>query len=405
MRPKSNTDRAAEWGRISIPALMMIAGSLIAGGLLASCLPAQQADHPFPAGPEERDAPIVLRDLSLIRNRSVTGFDAEGIQLSDGTQIGWDRVLKARVPERQAEFDRLIREVGLPIFRLKKRVGSGDWTGGLEIAAPLFEQVIAGKLKMPEQQRYLVCLASYRGHLELGARERAVLPFLFAAQLQKTVTLPDFVGKARLTDAELEQSLAEQLVPVWFDVAAANQSLEQLNGLLESDKPGGLQPAAGVAVYRSTLAIAGGQEQLAARLIDEIESEWRPLVLSYYQLRFADTVDGLRTDSPTSPTERSDAAVVMAGYLSGSHALRQFSAVDELSDADRADLSRAMLELLTIPARYGERYPQLSAAALFQTAKAAEKLGQARDFRILMDELRFRYPDSYHAGSRKPKNE
>jgi hypothetical protein len=88
--------------------------------------------------------PIVLRDLTLIRGKTVTDFDETSIILSDGTRLTWDRVLKAQVQEsRQEAFDLKLKQLGLPLFRLKSRIGNGDWIGAGEIAGPIYDSSIA----------------------------------------------------------------------------------------------------------------------------------------------------------------------------------------------------------------------------------------------------------------------
>ena len=108
--------------------------------------------------------PIVLRDLSLIRGKTVSDFDDASITLSDGTRLTWDQILKARVPgNRQTEFDLKLQQLGLPLFRLKTRIGNGDWIGAAEISGAIYDSSIAnGKAPADVNTEYPVCLATMR---------------------------------------------------------------------------------------------------------------------------------------------------------------------------------------------------------------------------------------------------
>ena len=53
----------------------------------------------------QKQSPIVLRDLSLIRDAEVESFDSTGVTLSNKTRLGWDKILRATVAsDRQSEF-------------------------------------------------------------------------------------------------------------------------------------------------------------------------------------------------------------------------------------------------------------------------------------------------------------
>ena len=82
----------------------------------------------FCCPPAHGQSNIILRDLSLIEGREIKSFDLQSIELDDGTELSWDQVFRATVqPDRQAEFDQNIKEIGLPLFRLRQRIAIGDW--------------------------------------------------------------------------------------------------------------------------------------------------------------------------------------------------------------------------------------------------------------------------------------
>ena len=59
---------------------------------------------------------------------SVTSFDEDGVRLDDGMVLGWDRIESARLSgQRQADFDRSLKELGDGLYRIRQRLRVGDY--------------------------------------------------------------------------------------------------------------------------------------------------------------------------------------------------------------------------------------------------------------------------------------
>ncbi|MDG1873316.1 MAG: hypothetical protein P8J27_05365, partial [Mariniblastus sp.] len=133
--------------QISIPIIMM----LVANSALAQ-------------------STIVLRNLELIKGKSIESFDRTAVQLTDGTELSWDEILRANLGnDRQEEFDQHIIEIGLPIFRLKSRIKRGDWTGAGLMAEPIFSDLqLIEKSPFTDDIKYLVNLATMKSRFKSG---------------------------------------------------------------------------------------------------------------------------------------------------------------------------------------------------------------------------------------------
>src|SRR5262245_62916162 len=136
-------------------------GRLLAGLLVAVLAPA--------AGAADR---IRLRNLTVI-TKKVERFDEDGIQL-EGTAapLTWDQVEAGTVDANQERFDKLLKDLGDPLFRIRKRMQDGSHKDLLEDAEKVFPQ-FAGRRSATA---YMVCQGLMWARLEAGQREAAVEP-------------------------------------------------------------------------------------------------------------------------------------------------------------------------------------------------------------------------------------
>src|SRR5205085_10702645 len=98
--------------------------------------------------------------------------------------------------------------------------------------------------------------ATMWSRLAAGKREGAVQPLLRSVELlrSKAASAADLPGSRRL-HADLATAISPELLPVWFDPAAAKDALPAVQQTIRMMA----QPrAAGVYVYYATLAIAAG---------------------------------------------------------------------------------------------------------------------------------------------------
>lgn len=349
--------------------------------------------------PPSTQAQIVLRDLSIIRDKTVVDFDQDNVELSDGSSLEWDQILQANVgPEQQAQFDQNISEIGLPLFRLKSRIKLQDWAGAGEIAEPLVDE-----LENPSNQdfAYLVHLVSMKSRLIRGDRAGALWNFLQAAELQPQCSpaIQKIVANGKLKDSEIANYFSNEILPIWFDLDRAKDISDRLNKHLLSDS----QMKSGPIVYLASMQLALGQRDRADALIRQLDGRKE---LAPWQMILRSRLAWLSGDSMKSQTilnqnaaGMSPGASAVADYYRGTHVLtsREPSQPGDATDIER---SAAMLTLIRVPANFGGVYPHLSAAALFQAAEIAKVRGLEKESKILTAELTRRYPRTFH-GSKK----
>lgn len=335
------------------------------------------------------DSTIVLRNLTTIRDAKVSEFDAAGLLLTNGDRLQWDEVLSAPVPkDRQAEFNEYLKSVGEPLFRLKTRLRNKDWSGAGELGETLYEP-IRTRPSPNQELDFAIGLAVMRGRLFKGDRAGAVESFLLAASIQQKLndasrkSLDDLL----LPAVDVENQISNQIIPHWFDtnsIAAANDSVRELIEI------GRIQNVRGVAVYLASLAVARKDYSESDRLISKLRGKndltssldnWLTVIEieRYFAANEQPRADQLVKQSFNRLSGGPRALVF---YLRGTYA----------TDGPEKQL----LSLLTVPAVFGERFPNLSATALYRASLLVEKQGISKDARILRNELLRRYPNTYH---------
>ncbi|MFV1965610.1 MAG: hypothetical protein ACC628_09330, partial [Pirellulaceae bacterium] len=192
----------------------------VLASVLAAIAPADAADR------------IILRNLKIITDRSVAGFDVDGVRLDDGTVLGWDEIERAKVGEnRQAEFDQMLADLGDHLYRIRQRLSVGDHEGLLahaEAVSPRFN----GR---SSQTAYMVHQALMWAHLAKGKREQALDPYLRCYEYLRyredgARALP---GERRLKFAP-QTGLSPELPPIWFDGEAAREAMPTVYDTIRS---------------------------------------------------------------------------------------------------------------------------------------------------------------------------
>ncbi len=344
----------------------------------------------------DRSEPIVLRDLTLVRNDPVASFDEQGVMLDSQKRIGWSKILQAKVDDqRQPEFDRYLREVGLPLFRLESRLEKRDWAGIGEVAEPMYDSLCSGSLVANEELKFLVCRATMESRCYRSQPMEAIEPFLRAAAHQ---TRLDQDAKTALNPwllpaNDVAQMVSERLLPIWFDGAKAAQVYARLDKAIEN---GQVPRTSGALVYLASLAVAAENYGLADQLIAEIRktssgqdriADWASVVEANRRLSSGETGQGRqilsRLIGQLDGAKSQSAARAIALYLAGAY-------------PDQDTFETQMLNLLRVPAIYGERYSNLSAAALYKAFTISREKSDPKQARILVNELLRRYPNTYH---------
>ncbi|MCL4205659.1 MAG: hypothetical protein KJ000_24520 [Pirellulaceae bacterium] len=337
---------------------------------------------------EVRADRIILRNLEVISDRRVAEFNEDGLRLDDGTRISWERVERAQVsPDQQAAFDRMQDEIGNQLYRLHQRLAVGDYRGLLEHAEALYPRY-AGR---DSETAYLVFQSLMWGRLAAGQREAAVEPYVRAFDYLQRRTPSDIrlPGGRRLT-FDRPTGMTAELVPLWFDAEACRAALPgvlRAIGEMAEPRPEGMR------IYYGTLALSAGEWAEARRALTGVLGQ-QPRLAELLTIavaqgevlggtpgaglaRLEETLDKL------TPENRP-----LALYWLGR------SKLDSPDPKRRQD---GMLQLLELPAWYGETYPDVAAAGLYHTMSAlAQDQNDAAQAK-LRRELLNQYKQTYHA--------
>ena len=339
---------------------------------------------------------IILRGPTVVES---TRFDFDQFQVrsAEGKIYTWDQIGSGTVgKDQQAAFDRLRKEVGLPLFRAKHRLKIGDYRSLKTIANQLDAQYASEKATARNcRSKFISALVTLYYHLESANREQAVIPFFELSQLVNSFPqLQSEKTPANLTFEEIKQCQASHLVPIWFDQQNASQVLQQIispNGDELRDF------SDGKLIYTTSLALAAKVPARAHCLSElskrssTIVQEWLPLILAYREILDSESgqyVDELRNNLGELTDTRRAAALFLLGSNS--------NALDKRHDD-------GILILLRVPAEFGQTMPHLSAASLFGAAELARRAGKKTESNLFTKELRNSYPNSYHARLLQPK--
>ncbi len=363
----------------------------------------------------QKQSPIVLRDLSLIRGAKVESFDSTGVTLSNKTRLGWDKILRATVaPDRQSEFDRNIKLLGLPVFRLKTRIANGDWQGAAEIAAPIFENEDGWNSLSPDLL-YLASLTMMKSQLQKGIRDQAIWSFVVAAEKQSEASEEalKLTGTNRLTQRECQLGVANSILPVWFNPSINKKTVERLEAYLKSKSGAGQQPSPGEIIYLSSMLIELESYDAAKRWLGELDGRratgekeiraWQNVLRARIKLKNGElaaariSLKELVSNQISQNEIEIEAPRMVALYYAGLTEM----AGENVTDSERA---KATLTFLTIPAVYGGTHKSLSAAALFQSAEIAKLRGRDDDAQKLRAQLLRKYPRTYHGSLKMSGN-
>lgn len=297
---------------------------------------------------------IVLRDLTRIRNVEIKSLEDDGVRLTDGQTLTWDRILVARVGDSfQAKLDRELKQQGLSLFRLKHRIQTGNRDGAFEIANHWYQnenQRFGGA-----EANFLVCRSVMLGRIRRQESEHAVEPMIRALRLQEDCSqefldqFPDFIFR----DSELKTEICEGFVPVFGKVASVQQALNQLEDTFDLDALTRRYPA--LAVYLCAMAIHVQQRERA--------EGWNTAMGSVQQLRPWQRILG-------STMSR----VPLSRLLDGTEGSLRVAAMYWWATADgqMASKQQRLLTLLKIVAAYSQQFPSLAQRSAFAAAELCD---------------------------------
>ena len=335
---------------------------------------------------------ILLRNLKTISDRTVASFDVDGVKLDDGSVLTWDEIERCKVDDaKQSDVDRLLEELGDPLYRINQRLKVGDYEGLLEYAEAVYPRYASRQ----SPTAYMVTQALMWGRLADGKREAAVEPYLRAYEYLRTTrsdgsTLP---GDRRL-QFDAPSALSPTLNPVWFDAQSAKASLKGVFTAIRSMK----RPLPeGVYIYYATMASAAGDAKMADSFLTHVQSkqplvaQWRDVAKAQFEVlagQPASAVSDLNSSLHRLSPQTKPAAVYWLG-------------MSKIGDDNEKDRLEGVLQLIHLPATYGKRNPELAGAGLYQAMIALDKLDDAKGSIALRKELMIRYAHTVHAAKVK----
>jgi hypothetical protein len=335
---------------------------------------------------------IVLRNLDIIADRTVAGFDEDGVRLDDSSLITWDQIERGKVAsDTQAAFDGMLQDLGTHLYRIRQRLTVGDYRDILPHAEAVYPRYVGRK----SETAYMVFQALMWARLAVGRRELAVEPYLRCFDYLRSteaskVSLP---GDRRLR-YDPATGMTPDLQPVWFDAGAAKSSLGGvLRAVTEMQPP---RPE-GTRVYYGTLALAAGEADQAIRVLSGIEGKHPAMVqlrgIAMAQREVAAGESGTAISTLEHNLDKfAPANKPLAIYWLGT---------SKLKNDDERVRRKGILRLLHLPAIYGKQFPELAAAGLYEAMRAFAAVGDDGSCAAVRRELLDQYGQTYHAAKVK----
>ncbi|MCC9605398.1 hypothetical protein LOC68_23155 [Blastopirellula sp. JC732] len=328
---------------------------------------------------------LILRNLEILNNINVVSLDEDGVNVEGQGIIGWDQIERGTVGNKQAEFDKLLKDLGGPLFRLRQRLSVGDYSGLSEQAEALFSTYA----KRESETAYLVCQATMWSRQALG-RPAAALEAYFRClrMLRSKAGLASTLPGGRKLSFDTATGLSPELEPIFFDSAEAQAALPAVKAAAQDLQPPLPQAAF---VYVGSLAISAGDMPLAEKSFENLRAD-NPLVADWRVI--APAMEDLTRG------ENSQAIVQLEARVPGMHPFNRGIAHYLLGKARTADVmtsavEKGVLDFLYVPAIEGARRPELSAAALYDAMNALKKTGDTKQAGNLRKELLTNYSGAY----------
>lgn len=331
---------------------------------------------------------IILRSLDVISDQRVVSVSVEGVELGDRRQIGWDEIERISVDgPLNTKAQRLLGELGPPLFRIRQRMTVGDYSGLRDLAKQVqsrFEAQIGPSSLMVSQARVWGCLLE-------GQRAEALLGhFDTCRQLKANPDLAKTLPGKRAIAIDAATGLSSELQPIWFDKGAAKQIYPQAiqqAGAIPAPRPPGIY------YYCASLALTVNEKEMAARMMSALPQTGRGLHWRWILKAQQETLAG-------------EAGVGVQQLQAEWQSLRKVDqplalywlAKNELTSGGdhRARVSQALLQMLRLAALFGEQQPELAAAALYETTLQLEKQDQLPEAIRVRRELLDAHSQTYH---------
>ncbi len=335
---------------------------------------------------------IVLRNLDIISNKTVAGFDEDGVRLNDSSLITWDQIERGRVaPDSQAAFDQMLQDLGTHLYRIRQRLTLGDYRDILPHAEAVYPRYVGRK----SETAYMVFQALMWSRLAVGRREQAVEPYLRCLDYLRSVapsrvSLP---GDRRLR-FDSATGMTPELQPVWFDMEAAKSSLAGIFGAVAEMQP---PRPEGTRVYYGTLALAAGESDAAFRVFSGIEGA-HPAMIQLRDIAMAQCE--IAAGKPGTALSTLEQNLDKFAPTNKPLAVYWLGMSRQQSDDERVR-REGILQLLHLPAIHGKQFPELAAAGLYQAMQAFAAVNDEDSRAAVRRELLDQYGQTYHAAKVK----
>lgn len=322
---------------------------------------------------------VVLRDLKRIEAK-IAEFNIDGVKLSDGRLITWDRVHDAELPaDKKSEFQKFKFEIGLPLLRIKRRLTNHDDSNLLDVS-----KALAAKLDgRNTQSEYIANCGLFFGYLSENQREQACLALLQCWRISQNTSVDTQVGNRSL---DLKSVAIDHLLPIWFDPESANTVWEEIakSKSISRDSP------LGARIYAISLAVAAGKSNEVSHwmdLVDYRQSPWSKIVQAQQLIAEREFV----RVSQILPDESEKIEPPMRCVV------LYYKGLAGLNLTSRTDQQAALLDLLLVPAEMGDQYPEVAAACLYHVIGSSLMESKTSSIDSLERELFEKYTHTYYA--------
>ena len=330
---------------------------------------------------------IVLRNLDIVSGKAVTRFDEDGVVIDDGRPITWDQIERGILAEKQAEFDKMLKEIGEPLYRIRQRLQVEDYASCLSHAEKIYPRFSERR----SASAYMVAQSLMWARLATGQREKALIPYFRCYEMLRSIDTSQIPlpGKRRL-QFDKDTALTQELLPIWFDPEAAKAALPQVTTALRTlTKP----LPDGARIYYATLSLAAGERERAQRLLTDLSSEEGEVK----QLR-----DLLLTQLDATPETQSNTVNRLKNLLPQLDASNRvlgmyWLGVAQTMSTNSDERQEGVLQLLRIPALYSDTYPDMAAAALHTAMATLQKNQNTSGSTAVRKELLTRFGNTFHA--------
>ena len=330
---------------------------------------------------------VVLRNLDIVSGKAVTSFDEDGVIIDQGRPITWDQIERGILAEKQADFDKMLKEIGEPLYRIRQRLQVEDYASCLSHAEKIYPRF--SERRSPSA--YMVAQSLMWARIATGQREKALIPYFRCYEMLRQIDTSKvpIPGDRRL-QFDKNTALTPELLPIWFHPQAAKAALPQVTTSLRTlSKP----LPTGARIYYATLSLAAGDRERAQTLLNGLTSD-KPEIKQLREL--------LLTQMDVTPSTQPNAVVRFKNLLPQLDASNRvlgmyWLGVAQTMGSISEEQQDGILQLLRIPAMYADTYPDMAAAALHTAMTTLEKNQDTPSSKALRKELLSRFGNTYHA--------